>query len=101
MQHGLANEMRAAAWLIDEGYEVFIVAMKEGNMVRVEVKGLGRPNGMGRYWVQVNREMYDMLLVVTPEGAVVADPPEALVGRGRGKRTLRANRHQNGRSRRE
>lgn len=83
-RNGAANEMRAAAALIDNGYEVFLgvgntscdmIALKGGDMWRVEVKTAGRERLDGRRWVKADPSKFDMLLVVITEtGEVLCNP---------------------------
>ena len=101
VQRGYANEFVVAAHLMRNGYEVYLavgstscdmVAMTTVEAhdrlqefparitIRVEVKTLGKPNGLGKYWVRANREDFDMLVCVTQDGEVWVDPPESLVG---------------------
>ncbi len=76
-------EFTASVWLVTNGYEVFtgtgyascdLVAVRDGKALRVEVKKATRRHE--RYWsvVGCNPALYDMLLVVTPEGEVMQDP---------------------------
>lgn len=83
-QNGMANEMRAAACLIDEGYEVFIgvgntscdlMALKDGAALRVEVKTAGPERRDGTRWVSGDPEKFDMLIaVVTETWEVMVNP---------------------------
>lgn len=109
VQKGMAGELRAAAFLMENGYEVFmaigstrcdLIAILPGVethdglgragsadvMFRVEVK-TAAPTSGGRYRIiDVKPRKFDMLLVVLPSGEVLMDPEEELVVRRVGKR---------------
>lgn len=74
--NGRANEMKAAAALIENGYEVFMgvgntscdmVALKDGICLRVEVKTAGPERRDGRRWVGADPEKFDALIVVVTD----------------------------------
>ena len=76
---GAASELRGAAHLLSRGYEVFrsvsphagadLVAIKGGEVLRVEVKSIGRPRQPGHcppFGWPVNDD-WDLLLIVGPD----------------------------------
>lgn len=91
VQHGLANELRAAAHLMDLGYEVFLgvgstscdmLAMKDGTVVRVEVKTASQRAYLDgrRRVLGVQQGKFDMLVVLM-DGEVLVNPGPDVVHR--------------------
>lgn len=91
-QKGAWGESIAAAWLIANGYEVYIglgcascdiIADKSGKLYRVEVKAAStRNDGVDRYQIgSVNPDKFDMLLVVMPDGSVVQSIDIAVISK--------------------
>lgn len=85
-------ELIAAAWLTQQGYEVFwghgntecdLVALKERACTRVEVKKASAQSN-GRWCIaRADPDKYDLLLVVLPCGDVLLNPSPSIVAGSR------------------
>ena len=90
--NGLWAELRTAAYLVSGGYEVYwgfgntscdIVAIREGQCTRVEVKKASRGRPDAKWCISgCVRGKYDMLVVVLPDGELLVNPSKDLINGG-------------------
>lgn len=101
-RRGTVAETLAAAWLLEQGYEVFLglgqascdfIALKDGICTRVEVKAASVRSDFAKPVVSgVKPDCFDMLLIVLPDNTIVVNPTNQIyLGTGKGRRGRKAS----------